>query len=131
MYERPRTYSCYRLMYRIRAIITRSWFETALDYKLRILGPTFLVYVLKWSVILTSLTLKNGVKNIQTAGYNGARTVFSIAKSNCRIQHFFFQFKIWGCECLHVLSLLNDLVWIFKKSLLNNQYYLKNQRSKQ
>ena len=32
--------------YRTRAIITRSRFEMALDYKLRILGPTFLVYVL-------------------------------------------------------------------------------------
>ena len=34
-------------VYRTRAIITRSWFETALDYKPRILDPTFLVYVLK------------------------------------------------------------------------------------
>ena len=33
-------------IYRTRAIITRSRFETALDYKLRILGPTFLFYVL-------------------------------------------------------------------------------------
>ena len=33
--------------YRTRAIITRSLFETALDYKPQILGPTFLVYVLK------------------------------------------------------------------------------------
>ena len=33
--------------YCTRAIITRSLFETALDYKPRILGPTFLVYVLK------------------------------------------------------------------------------------
>ena len=49
--------------------------NTALDYKPRILGPTLLVYVLKWSVISTSLALKNGVKNIQTAGYNGACTV--------------------------------------------------------
>ena len=63
-------------VYRTRVIITRSWFETALDYKPRILGPTFLVYVIKWSVILTSLALKNGVKNIQTAGYNGARTIY-------------------------------------------------------
>ena len=30
----------------------------------------------KWSVILTSLALKNGVENIQTAGYNAACTVF-------------------------------------------------------
>ena len=49
--------------YRTRAIITRSWFETALDYKPRILGPTFLVYVLKWSVILTSLALKNVINS--------------------------------------------------------------------
>ena len=67
-------------VYSTCAIITRSWFETALDYKPRILGPTFLVYVLKWSVILTSLALKNGVKNIQTAGYNGARTVYVNAR---------------------------------------------------
>ena len=60
----------------IRAIITRSRFETALDYKPRILGLIFLVYVLKWYVILTSFALKNGVKNIQTAGYNGARMVY-------------------------------------------------------
>ena len=33
-------------IYRMCAIITRS-FETALDYKPRILGPTFFVYVLK------------------------------------------------------------------------------------
>ena len=63
------------LEYRTSAIITRSWFETALEYKPRILGPTFLVYVPKWFVILTSLALKNGVKNVQTAGYNGVRTV--------------------------------------------------------
>ena len=48
----------------------------------RILGPTFLVYVLKRSVILTSLALKNGVKNIQTAGYNGARTVDQVNQVN-------------------------------------------------
>ena len=62
-------------LYHTRAIITRSCFEPALDYKPQILGPTFLVYVLKWSVISTSLALKNGVKNMQTAGYNGAGTV--------------------------------------------------------
>ena len=32
--------------YRTPTIITRSLFETALNYKLPILGPTFLVYVL-------------------------------------------------------------------------------------
>ena len=46
------------LIYRTRAIITCSWFETALNYKPRIFGPTFLVYVLKLSVILTSLDYK-------------------------------------------------------------------------
>ena len=61
--------------YRTHNIITRFWFEITLDYKPRILGPTFLVYVLKWFVIVTSIALKNGVKNMQTAGYNGARTV--------------------------------------------------------
>ena len=30
--------SLVELLYRTRAIITRSWFETALDYKPRILG---------------------------------------------------------------------------------------------
>ena len=60
-------------IYPTPAIITRSWFETALNYKPQILGPTFLVYVFKWSVILNSLALKNGAKNIQTGGYNGVR----------------------------------------------------------
>ena len=68
-------------IYRTRAIITRSWFETALDYKPWILVPTFLVYVLKWFVILTSLALKNGVKDIKAAGYNGACTVIKIDKT--------------------------------------------------
>ena len=33
--------------YRTRATITPSWFETTLDYKPRLLGPTFLIYVVK------------------------------------------------------------------------------------
>ena len=37
----------FNLQYRTRAIISRSRFEAALVYKPRILGPTFLVYVLK------------------------------------------------------------------------------------
>ena len=49
------------LKYRTRAIITRSWFETSLDYIPRLLGPkieefTFLVH--KLSVILTALQSK-------------------------------------------------------------------------
>ena len=76
MYARHHSNRCWPFsMYRTRAIITRSWFETALDYKPRILGLTFLVYVLKQSVVLTALDYKNGVKSIQTAGYNSARTV--------------------------------------------------------
>ena len=45
-------------MYRTRAIITRSWFETTLDYKPQILGPKideFACLVYKLSVILTAL----------------------------------------------------------------------------
>ena len=56
-------------------VLNSEWSAVLCYYKPQILGPTFLIYVLKWSVILTSLALKNGVKNIQTSGYNGARTV--------------------------------------------------------
>ena len=49
--------------------------QPALDYKPQILGPTFLFYVLNQSVILTNLDYKFGVKNMQTAGYNGVHTV--------------------------------------------------------
>ena len=48
-------------IYRTRAIITRSWFETALDYKPRILDPKieeFPCLVHKLSVILTALQYK-------------------------------------------------------------------------
>ena len=41
------------------------------------LGPTFLIYVLKWSAISIALDYKNELKNMQTAGYNGARTVYN------------------------------------------------------
>ena len=49
------------LKYRTRAIITRSLFETALDYKPQILGPNieeFPCLVHKLSVILTALQYK-------------------------------------------------------------------------
>ena len=67
----------------MRTNITRSWFETILDYKPRILHPKieeFLCLVYKLSVTNTNRStietaVKNGVKNIQTAGYNGARAV--------------------------------------------------------
>jgi hypothetical protein len=42
------------------------------------------------SVIL--IALKNGVKNIQTAGYNGARTVFELGQSNTA-----GHVKLWCC----------------------------------
>ena len=44
--------------YRMRSIITRSWFETTLDYRLRILDPKieeFPCLVHKLSVKLTAL----------------------------------------------------------------------------
>ena len=53
-----------------RAIITRSWLETALEYKPYI-NPEFYEK--------TFLTFKKWVKNIQTAGYNGASTVYVVS----------------------------------------------------
>ena len=87
------------IQYRTSAIITRSWFETALDYKPRILGLIFLVYVLKWYVILISFALKNGVKNIQTEGYNGACTVFDFESSkisNFGVDAYTQDRNVWG-----------------------------------
>ena len=66
--------------YRTRAIITRSWFETALVYKPQILASKieeFHCLVHKLSVTLTALQYKprwRWGKNIQT-GCNGTRTV--------------------------------------------------------
>jgi len=54
-------YYNYQFEYRTRAIITRSWFETALDYKPRILEPKieeFSCLVHKLSVTLTALQYK-------------------------------------------------------------------------
>ena len=50
----------------MRAIITRSWFETSLDYTPRLLGPKleeFTLLVHKLSVILTALQSKPQRKN--------------------------------------------------------------------
>ena len=50
-----------QIMYFTRAIITRSWFETARDYKPQILGPKFEEFpclLHKLSVILTALQYK-------------------------------------------------------------------------
>ena len=74
--------------YRTRAIIARFRSETALEYKPRILGlknKEFLFLVHK-SVVQTAPQYKNGVKNIQTAGYNGARTVYIPSRNECNIK---------------------------------------------
>ena len=49
-------------IYSTRAIITRSRFETALDFKPRILGPTFFGYVQMVFDINLSCTEKWGKK---------------------------------------------------------------------
>ena len=74
--------------------------QPALDYKPQILGPTFLVYVLKQSVILTSLEFENGVKNIQTAGYNGARMVLRSSMFQKNICWEFTIFMVIGDHCV-------------------------------
>ena len=83
-------------------IITSSRFEAALDYKPRILAPKieeFLFLVHKLSVILTAL-VKNGLKSIQAAAYNGARTVLSFLVQGSDgggtfHLHFWNLHKIW------------------------------------
>ena len=65
--------------YHTRTIITRAWFETA-DFRSNF--PclcTWIVCNINLSGLKTAL--KNGVKNIQTAGYNGARTVVEKAQT--------------------------------------------------
>ena len=58
--------------YRTRAIISRSWLQAALEYK---------PYIIKDRIFLKNLlknkeiVFENGVKDIQAAAYNGARTV--------------------------------------------------------
>ena len=67
------------IVYRTCATITCSWSVTALVYKPRILGlknEEFPFLVQKLSVISTAV--KNGVKNIQTTGYNSACTVYNM-----------------------------------------------------
>ena len=75
--------------YRTYAIIARSWFETTLDYKPRIAGPTieefhFLVH--KLSEIQTTLQYKPQwkmeVKNLQALAYNGKHMVYNIYELN-------------------------------------------------
>ena len=69
-------------IYRTLAIITRTWLETALDYKQRILCSYFLVYYINCFLILTTLDylphLKMGIKNIQAAVFNGPCTVCDV-----------------------------------------------------
>ena len=55
---KPFWMSIFIVIYRTRAIITRSWFETALNYKPRILDPKieeFPCLLHKLSVTLTAL----------------------------------------------------------------------------
>ena len=81
--------------YHTRAIITRSWFETALNYKPRIFDPKmdeFPCLAHKFSVTLTAV--KNGLENIQTAGYNGARTVSIYSRTSEEMQHSICSFYL-------------------------------------
>ena len=59
-------------MYRTRAIISRSWLQAALVYK-PYLRTEFSEK--KTSLKNKEMVIENGVKNIQAAAYNGARTV--------------------------------------------------------
>ena len=65
-------------MYRKRAIISRSWILTS--HKVRILRKK------------ASLAFKNGLKSIQTAGYNGARMVIPLNFDD--FSHIFFR-ALW------------------------------------
>ena len=57
-------------IYRMRAIITRSWILAI--HKVRIFLKNFLKN--------KEMVFKNGVKNIQAAAYNGTRTVIDSLK---------------------------------------------------
>ena len=61
--------------YRTHATITRFWLETALEYQPYIHKARILWYK---PLEKTFFDFKRWVKNIQTAGYNGARTVNGI-----------------------------------------------------
>ena len=54
------------MIYRTRAILSRSWLQAIHKYRI------FLKNLLKNK----EMVFENGVKNIQAAAYNGARTVF-------------------------------------------------------
>ena len=86
-------------VYRTRAIKTRSWLLTV--HKIRIL----------WKKLLkkTFLAFKNGVKSIQTVGYNGARTVDKIIilslKSKSRKVEF-IQIALLGTRTIEDIQIL-------------------------
>jgi hypothetical protein len=65
--------------YRTDAIITRYWFETTLNLKLRILGPKIEEFPFLGHKLLYNINRSvDRVKNIQAVaynGYNGARMV--------------------------------------------------------
>ena len=69
--------------YSMQAIITVSWYETALDYKQWILDPKiekFPYLVLKLSATVTLWSINHSEKrgkNIKAGSYNGARTVYN------------------------------------------------------
>ena len=68
-----------KYLYRTGAIITCSCFETAFNYKPRILDPKIEEFpCLQHKLYVTLTAVKNGVRNIQTAGYNGMRTAYTI-----------------------------------------------------
>ena len=60
-------------VYHFRAIITRSGLETTLDYQ-----PYIHKDRIFWKKLLENkkMVFQNGVKSIQAATYNGARTVY-------------------------------------------------------
>ena len=62
----------FKIYYHTHAIISRSWLQAALEYK-PYKDKKFLKNLLKNK----EMVFENGVKNIQAADYNGARTVHS------------------------------------------------------
>ena len=63
----------------MRAIISRSWLQVALEYKPYIRTEFFEKNLLKNK----EMVFENGVKNIQAAAYNGAHTV---TKSDIKVK---------------------------------------------
>ena len=64
------------LKYHTCAIISRSWLQATLEYKPYIRAE----FSEKTSLKNKEMVFENGVKNIQAAAYNGARTVHCFLK---------------------------------------------------